>query len=163
MFLDPHEIAVSIVGTDHKHMELILYEKDILQIKEGQRIQMYTASDPNRSYEGEVFLIDKSIDQNERTIKVHGHFKEDVSTLENLLPEMYIEGEIETFSQESMGLSSAAIIGADEKYYVLKLVSKDENTFFFEKREVIPGKTHNGYTKIMNPEDFDANSIFLGQ
>ena len=39
MFLNPTDVALELVNTDHMHLELQLLEKDIFKIKKGQKIQ----------------------------------------------------------------------------------------------------------------------------
>ncbi|MCB9224944.1 MAG: efflux RND transporter periplasmic adaptor subunit [Crocinitomicaceae bacterium] len=161
LFLDPHQVAVSVDGVDHKHMELSVYEKDLAKIKIGDPIRMYTASNPTKMFPGEVHLIDKNIDPQTRTVKVHGHFTEDAETIKDILPQMYIEGEIISNLSLSPGLPESAVVAQDDLYYVLVLDKSSDNEYQFIKLEVKKGETINGYTEILNFSDLPKNAMYL--
>src|SRR5690606_31542932 len=38
-FLSPTDVAVSIINTDHLHLELNIFEKDVSRLKKGQSIR----------------------------------------------------------------------------------------------------------------------------
>lgn len=161
MFLDPQTIAVSIEGTDHKHMELNIYEKDLSKINVGDQIRMVTASNPSKYYFGEVYLIDKKIHSENRTVKVHGHFNEDAENLQDLLPQMYIEGEIVTSANLSPALPKSAVVELDGLQYVLMLEKHVNNEFQFVRKEVQVGETVGGFTEILNFENLPRDGMYL--
>jgi cobalt-zinc-cadmium efflux system membrane fusion protein len=163
MFLDPHQVAVSIEGVDHKHMELNVYEKDLANIHVGDQIRMMTASDPAKYYIGEVYLIDKSIHPENRTVKVHGHFQEDAENLQALLPEMYIEAEINTNSKSANSLPESAVVSTEDGYYVLMLTKQTESTYEFVKTRVVVGETSDGFIAIKNAAELPKNSLYLSK
>jgi cobalt-zinc-cadmium efflux system membrane fusion protein len=163
MFLDPHQVAVSIEGVDHKHMELNVYEKDLANIHVGDQIRMMTASDPAKYYIGEVYLIDKSIHPENRTVKVHGHFQEDAENLQALLPEMYIEAEINTNSKSANSLPESAVVSTEDGYYVLMLTKQTESTYEFVKTRVVVGETSDGFIAIKNAAELPENSLYLSK
>lgn len=90
-FADAKEAAVELVNLDHIHLELELFEKDALQVKEGQRIQFTIPETGSQKYEGKVHLVGKSIDLKKRTVMVHGHIDEEIN---GLIPGMFVEASI---------------------------------------------------------------------
>lgn len=161
MFLDPHLVAVSIEGVDHKHMELNVYEKDLSKIKIGDQIKMFTSGNPSKYYLGEVYLIDKNIHPENRTIKVHGHFDENTENLHELIPQMYIEGEIATSSKVSPALPEGAVVELGVSNYVLMLEKQSDNEYQFVRKEIQVGESVGGFTEILNHQDLPNAAVYL--
>jgi cobalt-zinc-cadmium efflux system membrane fusion protein len=84
------EVA-SIVNTEHLHLELKVFEKELIQLFEGQLINYRIPELSNEVYEAELYLIGKSIDPKTRMVTIHAHPKNDLK----LLPGMFIEAFIE--------------------------------------------------------------------
>lgn len=59
-FLNPSDVAVSIVDTDHLHLELKIFEKDLSKIAVGQEIQFRIQNDRSGSYKATVHLVNKT-------------------------------------------------------------------------------------------------------
>ena len=55
------------------HLELNVFEKDILKVKEGKKITFTVPEASKEVFNAEVHLVGKSIEGNDRTINVHGH------------------------------------------------------------------------------------------
>ncbi|MEO9482457.1 MAG: efflux RND transporter periplasmic adaptor subunit [Ekhidna sp.] len=90
-FIERGREVATIVNTDHVHLELRVFEKDLKNISEGQLIKFRVPEISATKYESKLFLIGKSIDAQTRMIQVHAHV--DHPELE-LLPGMFVEAEI---------------------------------------------------------------------
>lgn len=73
-YITPTDVIVKIVGMAHKHVELKVFERDLIKLKLGQNINIDV--DGVRAI-GKVFLIGKLVDLSARTTSVHGHFSFD--------------------------------------------------------------------------------------
>ncbi|MHA8066693.1 efflux RND transporter periplasmic adaptor subunit [Aquirufa sp. ROCK2-A2] len=73
-YITSSDVIATIVGVNHKHVELKVFEKDLMKLKIGQRIQIEAEGN---SSTGKVFLIGKQVDLETRTTSVHGHFSSD--------------------------------------------------------------------------------------
>jgi len=93
VFADAKDVAVTIVNTDHIHLELDIFEKDALKVREDQHITFRIPESGNNLYHGEVHLVGKSVDSKKRTIKVHGHI--DHKDESNFIQGMFVEASIE--------------------------------------------------------------------
>ena len=72
-------------------------------------------------------------------------------------PGMYIEAEIVTTSADHPALPSDAVANIDNDFFVLV---KEDNTNF--KRVLVKiGTVNNGFTQILNADDFEPNTEFL--
>lgn len=91
-YIDAKEIAVELINTDHIHLELQVFEKDVLKIHEGQEIQFTVPEVKGKHFEGRVYLVGQSIDFENRTVLVHGHIHEEVEV--DFIPGMFVEAKI---------------------------------------------------------------------
>ena len=80
VFLNPSQIAVTIVDTEHLHLELTILKKDLPKIDVGQAIQFRIQEDKSNVYSAEVLLVNKTVDPTSRTIGVHGHLSDQKMT-----------------------------------------------------------------------------------
>lgn len=160
MLLRPEDVAVTIVNTDHLHLELNVFEKDIAAIKVGQAIKFNIQNNTKEKYDANVHLINQMVDPEHRTISIHGHLK-DEGNFHHFTPGMYVESEIFTNAISRLALPEEAIVNIDEQYFVLIQKSMSSELRSFERKEVIIGAQGNGFVEIENAEDFDPETVFL--
>ncbi len=91
-FTDAKTVAMEVVNLDHIHLELEVFEKDVLLVKEGQGLLFKIPETGSQVYEGKIYLVGKSIDSNKRTVMVHGHIEEEI---DGLIPGMFVEAKID--------------------------------------------------------------------
>jgi len=156
MFLNPSDVALTITNTDHLHLELKIFEKDLPFVKVEQPIKIRLQNDLNQEYQGIVHLINRSINTKERTIDIHGDLvnEEDAKLF---APGMYLEADIITSSKVFDALPIEAVINFENKYYGLLRQSGDS----FKKVILNTGASSNGYVQILNANDFEPNSEFI--
>jgi cobalt-zinc-cadmium efflux system membrane fusion protein len=156
MFLNPSDIAVTVTNTDDLHIELKIFEKDLPAVKIGQPINIRLQNNTDHVYKGKVHLVNRAIDERERTVMIHGDLLngEDVKLF---APGMYIEGEILTTTSQYPALPSEAVINIDNDFFAL--VKENDTTFTKVLMKV--GSIDNGYTQILNSDDFDQGTEFL--
>ncbi|MEQ8245756.1 efflux RND transporter periplasmic adaptor subunit [Fulvivirga sp.] len=159
-FLNPSELAVSIVDTDHLHLELNIFEKDLSKVKIGQQIQFRTQGDESNFKQATVYLVNKTVDAEKRTIGIHGHLS-DEKPADTFNPGMYVEAEIYTSTSSKMSLPQDAIVDIDGKYYVLVLQDSIGDSYNFIKKEVKTGLSNNSQVEILNAYDFKEDTEFL--
>lgn len=159
MFLNPSDIALTIMNVDHMHIELNIFEQDLTKVKVGQEVAFSIQND-NKSYKAKVHLINKAIDTDKRTIKVHCHFENESDAL-SLTAGMYVEAEIYATSDSSLALPVNSVVSIENQSFVLvkKIEAKDQMDF--EKVEVKVGQTNKNYIEILNAHDFDKNQQIL--
>lgn len=160
MFLNPDDIALTIINSDHIHLDLHVFEKDLPKIYENQAISFSLQNNAEHKYDAYVYLVGNYIDPVKRTASIHGHLKnEDESHF--FIPGMYIEAEIKGTSDSLFAINEDAVIMEDGKNYVLLKVGEEKGVHFFEKREVILGLGKNGFSEIVNVKDFNENDLLM--
>lgn len=156
-YVSPASPILEIIDNDHMHIELSVFEKDILKIKKGQPIRFRIPEASEETFEAEVYLIGTSIGQN-RTIKVHGHLKDESKTF---LTGMFVDAGIVTENTSAKALPSEAIVEQEGKFYVLRATATTDTGYLFETLELQPGNTADGFTEIKNADSFSETDNFL--
>jgi len=144
-FMNASDVLLEIINNEHKHLELIVFEKEILKIREKQPILFKIPESSTKKYEAAVYLVGKSIDKN-RTVRVHGHLEnEDVPFIVG----MFVEAEIITSAIQNQALPIEAVLEKDNEYFVLVLKEKNEETYKFEKIKITIGVKNENWIEII--------------
>ena len=157
-FVSPATSIMEIINNDHIHLELSVFEKDIMKIKKGQLVEFRIPEASSDIYKAEVHLVGTSIDDN-RTIKVHAHLEDEKVT--NFLTGMFVEASIITDSSTQMSLPTDAIGVIDDQSYVLLLDETKEGNYYFAQ---VPVKTQGSYqnmTALEKKTTFKQGAQFL--
>lgn len=112
--INQQDVMFEIVDTEHLHVELTVFEKDIRKIKEGQHVRFTLANDPDKVLTATVHLIGRSFDET-RSIRIHCHLDTEDR---DLLPGMYINATIELEGAKVNSVPTTAIIKENDKDYV---------------------------------------------
>lgn len=158
MFMAPSDVILEIVDTDHLHVELVVFEKDILQVKEGQNILFTVPQASKEVFKAKVVLVGKSIEGNNRTIMIHGHL--DDSIKQRLLTGMFVEATILTASKKGLAIPSDALISENNKNYVLVKNSSGTN-YTFQRTEVKVGEKTSDSIEILENKKINTNTEIL--
>jgi len=145
--VSPATEILEIVDNQHVHLELTVFEKDILKVKKGQKIQFKIPEASEEAFNAEVHLVGTSIDDAKRTIKVHGHLEHEEG---NFLPGMFVDAMIMTDTTKTWSLPEEAVIESEGNYYVLKLVEQTDDSYTFERVAIKQGGTFDGFTEIIS-------------
>lgn len=159
-FLSPAQAAITLVNTDHLHLELSVFEKDLPKVRVGQDILFRIQEDNGQEYKAIVHLVNKTIDPESRTIGILGHLVGD-SLTDRFVPGMYVEATIYATSNSMAALPQNAVVEMDDKYYVLMLEDSTRTPYTFVQKEVIVGVSNPDFIEILNAKDFNSNATFL--
>lgn len=149
-FMNESDVLVEIIDDLHKHIELVIFEKDVMNVKEGQKIRFKLPENSTNWYDAEVHLIGKSIDEKNRTVKVHGHLENEK---QDFLVGMFVEAEIVTNEVQRMALPISAIIEEDNSYAILLLTEQKDGNYQFEKRTVEIGLKNENFVEVIDSEN----------
>ena len=155
----PSDVMLEIVDTNHMHLELAIFEKDILKIKIGQKITFVVPEASNEVFDAEVHLVGKSIEGNDRTINVHGHLDENIK--QKLLTGMFVEAKIKVSSKKGLAIPSEALISDNNKNFVLLLDNDKNSRFSFKKVGVTVGEKSEKAVEIIPNNQINASSKIL--
>ncbi|MCI2228865.1 efflux RND transporter periplasmic adaptor subunit [Polaribacter sp. MSW13] len=157
-YVSPASIIMEIVDNSHIHLELSVFEKDILKIKKNQKINFKIPEASNNIFNAEVHLIGTALENN-RTIKIHAHLENESHN--NFLIGMFVEAEIIIDNILEKSLPNETIVMIDETPYVLILHKEDKEKYYFEQKEVILKESYGKYMIIKNADTFLPKTQFL--
>jgi len=146
MYVTPDMELMEIVDENHLHLELDIFEKDIANIKEEQQISYTVPALGNQMYEGEVHIIGKEFNTENKTVRIHGHLEKERP---KFIKDLFVEAKIWLNDQTVQALPEKAIIkdGTSSYIYVTN-EQEDGEEAKFEQIMVIPGTTDKGFTAV---------------
>ncbi len=158
--INPSDVIMEIIDDSHIHLELKVFEKDVLKLQKGQPIEFSIPDMGTEIFHGYVHLIGKKIDPESRTVLVHGHLSGNHPTF---ITGMYVEAKILTGSFQGLAVPTTAIIKQEENYFILRLVKQDKNGYKFEKVQVIPGLVKGNKTQVKGNRTLKPGQVILGK
>lgn len=157
-YVAPADVIMEIIDTHHVHLELTVYEKDILSIRTGQEISFRIPEASDSTYRAKVYLTGNKIDETNRSVQVHAHIENEK---ERFLVGMFAEAEIIVDSETAMALPNSAIVEMDDKNHILVLQDKTDEGYRFEKMEVEVTHQNDAYSAIKNADRLSGKEILL--
>ncbi|MCH4551876.1 efflux RND transporter periplasmic adaptor subunit [Aestuariibaculum lutulentum] len=157
IYVSPSDMIMEIIDTDHIHLELSVFEKDILNIKKGQKINFKIPEASKQTFEAEVHLVGTTVDEKNRVIKVHAHILNEEQA--NFIVGMFVEASIISESVEKSALPKDALIEYEDAIYVLVLEHEENGTYSFKKVKLNIGLENETYAEILNHEDLMNKTI----
>lgn len=124
MSIQPEQEMFEIVDNEHIHIDLMVYEKDIDRVKEGQKVVFSLTTKPNEVFEGKVFAIGKAFENQPKAVIVHAEIDNKTG---NLLPGMYVDGRIETDFEKVRSLSDDAIVQDGGLSYIFVRETREDS------------------------------------
>ncbi|MFT4781524.1 MAG: cobalt-zinc-cadmium efflux system membrane fusion protein [Psychroserpens sp.] len=157
-FVSSSDVILEIVDTDHIHLELSVFEKDIMKIKKDQEILFKIPEASEAIYEAEVHLVGTTIDEQTRRVKVHGHLDNDE---ENFIVGMFVEADIIIANTKGMSLPIDAIIEFEGNAYALVMEENHGDEFYLEKIKLDVGKRTETTIEILNYDVLKGKQIII--
>lgn len=155
-YVSPADTILEIIDTEHIHLELIVFEKDILNIKKGQKVYFKIPEASAKTFEAEVHLVGTSIDETNRTVKVHAHIKDETHV--HFIVGMYAEAEIITNTTQGFAIPDEAVVEIEGTYFALALENKADN-YTFKKVKINIGNQTEEFTEVLNHTDFSNKEL----
>ena len=134
-YVAPETAVFEIVNTHHVHADLMVFEKDVHQVKTGQKVRFTVQSFPEDELIAEIYSVSKTFESNPKAVHIHAEIKNEKG---HLIPGMYIKGKIQIDETESLAIPEQAIYKESDRFYVFKATQEAEE-WTFEPLEVIPG------------------------
>ena len=158
-YVQPQTALFEIVNIEHIHADLMVFEKDIKDIRNGQTVKLTIRSLGEQEITGTIFSMGKSIEDKPRALHVHveidRHYKD-------LIVGMYVNARIIVDENLEQALPEEAFIEDGEKLYIFKVV--DHIDLEFEPVEVIEKSSSDGYISFLfkNQENIEAEFALGG-
>jgi len=146
-FVDAQTSMFKVVNTEHIHADFMVFEKDVMFVKKGQKME-FTVATSNEPIQAEIISVGKRFEESPRAIHIHA----DIEAKDfQLVAGMYIKGKIFTETNELMALPETAVITEDRKTYIFITTQTEEEQkeeYEFKMFEVKTGKQEGGWIAI---------------
>src|SRR5690606_25636026 len=110
-YVQPQTNILEIVNTDHIHADLMVFEKDVHKVKKGQRVRFRIETLPQDELFAEIYSVGKMFEESPKAVHVHAEIENKKG---NLIPGMYIKGEILLDSVQTLALPESAIVREED-------------------------------------------------
>lgn len=152
---------LSIVDNSKLHVDLLVYEKDLYKVKEGQQVRFILTNQDNAEVKGKIFSVGKAFENDTKSIAVHADI---INKEQRLISGMYVNALIDIGTNAVSALPIDAIVKADGKEFIFILEenidesTKKEKTFHFQRIEVKTGTNQLGYVQASLLQKVDKNA-----
>ncbi len=126
-YVEPQTDLMEIVDTHHVHADLMVFEKDVYKVKEGQKVTFNVQSIPGKELTAEIYSVGKTFEQNPKAIHVHAEIENKEG---NLIPGMYIQGRIQTDNAKILAMPESAIAADGNRFFVFSSEKEGDNWAF---------------------------------
>lgn len=143
-YVEPQMQMFEVINNDNIHADLMIFEKDIYKVKEGQKVAFSIESLPGEILSAKIFAVGKSFEQNPKAVHVHAEIENKKGLL---ISGMYITGRISTGDDFVYAVPEEAIVNENGKSVIF--ISEQENgNWKFEPMEIIIGQQEDGFVEI---------------
>ncbi|WP_240463096.1 efflux RND transporter periplasmic adaptor subunit [Mesonia aquimarina] len=158
-YVEPQTSMFMVVDNEHVHADLMVFEKDIYKVKEGQKISFTLESVPGSNLTGEIYSVGKQFEQNPKAVHVHAEID---NKKDYLIPGMYIKGKIRTGEDAVTALPEEAVIEEEGNPYIFTAQKhqKDSKTEWELKPvQVRTGINEDGWVEIKLLEPLSEGTL----
>lgn len=159
-YVSPADKIMEIMNTDHIHLELKVFERDLMQIKKGQEIEFTVPEASKENFKGDVHLVGTTIDPKSRIALIHGHINEKDET--NFAAGMFVEAEIVTGTSNKLALPEDAVVELEGKNFVLFVENETADGYELHPMEVTIEANYNGFTTFKTELPLDGKFLTKG-
>lgn len=166
-YVEPNNPIAEIVDNSQLHLDLYVYEKDLLKLKVGQTIHFTLTNNPGKEYDADVYAISNTFEPNTKAVSVHATVK---GNKQGLIDGMNITALVSLNNATVDAVPTEAIVSSEGQDYIFAVKNlgieehsqdknehnseihsneKDsENEIMFEKIPIRKGTTDVGYSEI---------------
>lgn len=148
---------MEIMNTDLIHLQLNVFEKNLLQLKKGQEILFKVPEASHQIYKGSVQLVGTTIDPKTRVAKIYGRIDEKGGA--HFASGMFVEADIIIEASQHLALPEDAVVELENKNYVLLLKGEDEEAYELHPIEIKIDANNKGFTTFKN--ELPSNGKYL--
>ncbi|SFU39605.1 membrane fusion protein, cobalt-zinc-cadmium efflux system [Pustulibacterium marinum] len=155
-YVSPTDELMEIVNNDHLHLELNVFEKDILNVHKEQEIKFKVLEASDSTFNAQVHLVGNTISK-DKTVKVHGHLRNEKDM--NFTVGMYVNAKIITNTSKSFAIPATAVNNEDDKRFVFILISENNEGYYF-KKTALPILSSND-SQVAIPENIKNKTVLI--
>jgi cobalt-zinc-cadmium efflux system membrane fusion protein len=160
-FVQPGTSIMEVVDNSSIHCDLTVFEKDLMRVKVGQKVNFQLTNQDNQNIIGVINGINKSFTNESKGVIVHAVIHN--AQNKNLIPGMYVTALISTGSELTPAVPVDAVVRAEGKSFIFVVAGQEKDTegkvqFKFKKAEVITGVAELGYVQIKPVDELSPDT-----
>ena len=155
-YVAPETELFEIVNTHHVHADLMVFEKDVNKVKEGQTVRFQIQSLSDQEFIAKIYSVGKTFEDSPKAIHIHADIENKKG---NLIPGMYIHGKIMVDNTKMQALPESAIVKDGEKFFVFS-VEKEKEDWSFKPVEVFKGIEDDSWISLTFPGKIPSGTQF---
>lgn len=154
-YVSATDMLFQIMDNQSMYAKLNVFEKDAANLSIGQKIKVFTNSQPDVFYETKIEFVNKSY-SDESAIEVYAKI---FNTTKKLIPGNYINSLIQIDNNNAFILNNDAIVDYEGKKFVF---IQNENKNTFSMQEIQLGTITDKVSEIINYDTLQNKSIVIG-
>ncbi|UTW61965.1 efflux RND transporter periplasmic adaptor subunit [bacterium SCSIO 12741] len=143
-YVQAHEEMFEIVNIEHIHADLMVFEKDMHLVKEGQKVKIKLESYEGLELDATIYSVGKAFEEDPKAIHLHADIENKQG---HLIPGTYVSGRILVDDNPSLALPEEALVREGDKYYLF-MAKYQKERWAFKAIEVKTGITDAGWTEV---------------
>jgi len=162
-YMGPTDVICEIVNPEEVVLEMVVFEKDVRKVTQGQSVRFSTPDDPAKEYSAVISQAGHALND-DKTMMAYARISQPAPAL---MAGASVNASIETDSLMAYAVPEEAVVGFNEKFYLFVYKGgRTENgkiVHDFIATEVIKGITNQGFCEIrMNPGfDFQGSRLVV--
>lgn len=160
-YVPPDQSIAEVLNSEHLLLELRLFERDLLKVREGQLVQFSIPEISREDFGAEVSLVGRSVDPSSRTITMHARIPDSLSN--RFAVGMFVNASIQGAPQSLPSLPEEAILGTGDNSYVLVVKERNQDQVLLETIPVERGMLHEGFREIVNSQALEGREVLVGE
>lgn len=154
---------MEIIDNSKVHADLIVFEKDLFKVKNGQSVRFVLTNQENKELTGTIYGINKSFEDETKGIVVHVSIQNAADW--HLIPGMFVTGLIDVGSQSVPAVPVEALVRTENKDYIYVVATDEGETgkTKFKRIEVVAGVIELGYVQITAVDEIPANTQIVSK
>ncbi|WP_205410252.1 efflux RND transporter periplasmic adaptor subunit [Aquimarina longa] len=153
-YVQPQTSLFEVVNTEHIHADLMVFEKDISNVKNGQLVKFNVETLGDQEMTAKIYAVGKSFEEGPKALHVHAEIE---NKNKNLIPGMYVNARIITEGVLQQALPEDAIFQDRKTSYVFTAEKEKNDTWGFTPKEVVIKSTSNGFISFDFIEKIEEN------
>lgn len=157
--ISANSVLFSIVDNSKIHVDLLVYEKDLFKIKEGQNVRFILTNQSNQEILGKIFSVGKAFQNETKSVAVHADINNKNS---GLIPGMYVNALIDIGKNDVNTLPVEAVVKSGGKEFIFVSFEdedeKEKGNFHFRRIEVKTGTVQLGFVQVTPLEELPESA-----
>lgn len=172
-YVQPADIMARLTSSQGLYAELIVFEKDLPQLREGQRVSLRLNNEGGRERSGRITYINRTIEA-DRSVRVVARLDQPDT---RLAPNIFLKATLDLGDSRVTALPEGAIVSAEGKDYIFIATDKraserhdgsatqhkegqmEQHGTTFKQIPVRRGVTEGGYSQVTLPGTLDLSKV----